>query len=187
MIICDIDWTIADCTHRKKFLKKEIVDIERCGSCPSLKKSKCDFNGDCKNAIISQESWDEFFREDRVLQDSTIPYSREVLLLLAMKQTVVYYTGRFERLRRTTETWLSRHEYPYHQRMCLRKDTDLRTGLETKKEHLIRILKGTPRDDISIIDDDARLQDWSRKMGLSFFLVSNDFWRRIYELRSLFK
>ena len=40
MIICDIDWTIADCNHRKKFLKKDIIDINKCKKCKYIKEKR---------------------------------------------------------------------------------------------------------------------------------------------------
>lgn len=186
MIICDIDWTIANCDHRYRYLKKDIINKVKCCDCKHLqgrKKVICNFNGDCENAKITQKAWNEFFKPDRVMCDSVIKYARDVLEYLDHKHILYYYSGRFEKLRSITERWLIENRFPYHDRLFLRQDGDLRTGLETKKESLKQFI-GEKR--VMIIDDDERLEPWAIRHDFHFFLARDTFWENTYHLLELF-
>ena len=187
MVICDIDRTLADCNHREKYLEKNIIDKKKCTNCQYVKGKRtmcCTFKGDCLNAKISQESWDEFFLPERVAKDPVLPYACDVLKVLDRKHILYYYSGRFEKLRETTEQWLIKNGFPFSSRILLRADDDLRSGLITKKEILNTFLD---EKRVIVIDDDERFKTWCLAHKMYFFLAKNDFWKETYTTMELFK
>lgn len=118
IIVCDIDHTICDPTHRTRLKDDETMD------------------------------WDHFFTPSLMIKDPPIPGACEgiVKLFVAAKNIdkdaqLVFLTGRMEGLRNVTMEWLSDHvNIPEDKYMLMmRVDGDLRHDYEVKGEALNHI------------------------------------------------
>lgn len=96
------------------------------------------------------KDWDAFFAE--VGEDPVIAAGRDLLLEAAGSHEVVLVSGRPERTRADTVSWLVRNGFG-ERRLVLRADDDWRVAAVAKLE-LVRSV-GPPADVALIIDDDA--------------------------------
>ena len=78
--------------------------------------------------------------------------------------SVVYLTGRPERCRRDTETWLARHGLPDGP-LHMRRDRDRRPARMTKLEVLRRL--SSAGEVAVVVDDDSAVVDLLRRNGFS--------------------
>lgn len=145
LILCDLDGTLADCSHRVHHVQK--VD----GS--GLKR---------------KPDWDAFYAG---VGDDGI--HRPVLALLTRMltsfYTVTFVTGRPERCRKDTVRWLEEwgiHEHFLH----MRKDGDYRADYIVKQE----ILDAHIDKDrvLFVLDDRQQVVDMWRRNGLVCFQVA---------------
>jgi hypothetical protein len=78
--IIDIDGTVADNSHREGFLQS------------------------------TKKDWDSFYRPELVMADRPIAEAQRALPIIIKSSFATFFlTGRPERLRRTTEDWMSQH------------------------------------------------------------------------------
>lgn len=133
-IIVDIDGTLADIAHRLHFIRSE-----------------------------GKPDWDSFF--DACGSDEPItPVVALTACLSARPNTVIYCSGRTERVRNTTESWLKRVGlWPKH--LYMRADGDHRPDDIIKRELLARI-RADGFDPVLAIDDRKRVVDMWRAEGL---------------------
>jgi phosphoglycolate phosphatase-like HAD superfamily hydrolase len=96
------------------------------------------------------KDWKAFFAE--ASEDPPLPEGLAVATELAAEHTIVYLTGRPERLRRVTEHWLRRHDLPPGQ-LLMRHGGDYRPAREAKLE-IVRGLERTSPVAIVVDDDD---------------------------------
>lgn len=139
IIIVDIDGTVANLEHRLHHIKKELPD------------------------------WDAFHAE--VSGDSPI---REVMLLIEAlnhmkKYQIVLVTGRMERCRKDTETWLRIRGLSYD-RLMMRKEKDFRPDYEIKQDILFML--GTENVLLAIDDRDQVVKMW-RSHGIRTLQVAD--------------
>lgn len=112
--------------------------------------------------------WEEFFR--RAGDDPALEAGVELVRELSADHDVVWLTGRPERIRGLTATWLDEHGLPPG-RLLMRPDRDFRPARLTKREELRRLRRG--REVALVVDDDpdvvaaltedgfpVRLADW---------------------------
>ncbi len=111
MLICNIDGTIADNSHRRRELPDGGFD------------------------------WDYFLRPDLISQDRVFPYVREVLNRLSARHPVILLSGREERFRSITRAWMAEQGLPLPVKLYLRADGDRRTSTEFKNDILSRIVE----------------------------------------------
>lgn len=92
-VICDIDGTIADNTHRAHLLK-DIVESDLHRSAEDMKNDR----------------WTQFYD----LCDKDTPYldMRSIVKRVAAQSNIIYLTGRVERIRQKTADWLWEHKFP---------------------------------------------------------------------------
>lgn len=146
-ILCDLDGTVADNSHRAGFIQSTVKD------------------------------WDAFYQPDLILQDKPIDKAVKVVNRLITSGHVhfAFLTGRPERTRQATETWLGWHtqysKLPLNPKVYMRKDGD-HTSADKYKEGIISYLQ--PYGPFLFIDDDLRNVDMYWRYGL--FLHAPSCW-----------
>jgi hypothetical protein len=151
-IICDIDGTIADLTHRLHYIGKNL---------PS-------------GAVAGKKDWKAF--HGSVGNDAFHHDMRTILWMLhdglSDDAMVVYVSGRMDSCRDGTESWLRRNDFPVGP-LYMRAEGDYRPDYEVKEEILDRDLKLTPDDVLCVLDDrDQVVQMWRRR-GFRVLQVAN--------------
>lgn len=150
-IICDLDGTLADCTHRRHLVEKYH---------PDGTKNKRDF-----------EQFYNLCGEDPVCEVVHTLLHK----LLAIGFSVVFVTGRPERTRDKTEQWLWRAGFErghkaLYSALYMRPDNDIRADYITKQEILD---KHIDKDRILFcLDDRQQVVDMWRRNGLGCFQVA---------------
>ncbi len=144
-IICDIDGTLADRSHRLRHIKPG----------PGQRKN-----------------WAACF--DEVMYDAVHVDMRMVLDRLhgAGDHPVVYVSGRMERCRHATERWLINNCFPPGP-VFMRRDGDYRPDYTVKEEILDRHLKLTPADVLCVLDDRDQVVDMWRTRGFRVLQVAD--------------
>lgn len=143
-IIVDIDGTIADCEHRRHFWRDK------------------------------PKNWDKgFFDPKQVIRDTVIQPVADLVRLLANSYEVIYVSGRHDRLRGTTETWLRKHGLYFHPHtLLMRLDGDKRPDTEVKKEILESVLAQGKRPAFAIDDRNSVVAMW-RESGITCLQVAD--------------
>lgn len=98
------------------------------------------------------KDWSAFFAE--APDDPVLAEGHSLAHELAGSHELLYLTGRPERCRDDTQTWLARHGFPSG-RLLMRSDTDRRPARFTKVERL-RLLEAE-RGVAVLVDDDERV------------------------------
>lgn len=96
------------------------------------------------------KDWDAFFAA--APDDAPLPEGLARATDLAARSDVVYLTGRPERCRQDTETWLAAHGFPQAD-VLMRPDTDRRPARLFKLDEVRRLARSASVD--VIVDDDA--------------------------------
>lgn len=136
--VFDLDGTLADLTHRLEYIQ-------------------------CK-----PKNWAKFF--EACDKDAPISWVINLMALLwaataESGDAVIILSGRAERVREKTETWLRTHEIQYS-RLIMRKDGDFRADEVSKPELLQSYLDEHPGATVEfIIDDRQRVVDMWREKG----------------------
>lgn len=135
MLICNIDGTIADNAHRRREMPNGTFD------------------------------WDYFLRPDLVSQDRVFPYVREVLNRLAVRHPLVLLSGREERFRTVTRSWMAEQGLPPPGKLYLRPDGDRRSSTEFKQDILSRIIEHA-HEGITFVDDNVEMEQVCARFGI---------------------
>jgi len=104
--------------------------------------------------------WDEFFRAAD--DDPPLPEGLAVVRELAADHDILWLTGRPERTRRATETWLAAQGFE-PEPLVMRRDRDHRPSRMAKLDEL-RLLRRT-REVAIVVDDDPEVVDTLRAAG----------------------
>jgi hypothetical protein len=112
------------------------------------------------------KNWDAFFAAAPA--DPLLQIGAEFARAAASTHVVVYLTGRPERLRTTTESWLHRHRLP-HGPVLMRPDGDRRPAAVVKLEQLRRLHRELRVG--LVVDDDAVVLETTRAAGFSVQLA----------------
>jgi hypothetical protein len=144
-IICDIDGTLADLSHRLHHIRPG----------PGQRKN-----------------WAAFF--DSVFHDAVHTDMRIILDRLYGNgdHNVIYVSGRMERCRWATERWLILNCFPPGE-VFMRRDGDYRPDYTVKEEILDRQLKLTPADVLCVPDDRDQVVDMWRTRGFRVLQVAD--------------
>ena len=108
------------------------------------------------------KDWDAFFAAAPL--DTPLPEGLSRATELAARGDIVYLTGRPERCRLDTETWLASNGFPVA-RVVMRRDSDRRPARMFKLDE-VRRLAASDAIDI-VIDDDALVIDTLTSAGFS--------------------
>lgn len=137
LVIFDIDGTLADIRPRSK----------RAGGMPPRNKRH-----------LFQMWLDRLQTTAHLLTDPPIKQTIALARLLAKQPgvTVQYLTGRSEKYRKATATWLRRSGCPTLE-LTMRKNDDWRSAVGYKRQEMKRIMKKhrVSGDEVLVIDDDA--------------------------------
>jgi phosphoglycolate phosphatase-like HAD superfamily hydrolase len=106
------------------------------------------------------KDWDAFFAA--APHDPLLPQGHETVTRLAEVFDIVYVSGRPERCREDTQTWLERHGLPSGP-VVLRAHGDRRPARTVKVELLDRL--ATERAVAVLVDDDPLVLDAARHAG----------------------
>jgi phosphoglycolate phosphatase-like HAD superfamily hydrolase len=106
------------------------------------------------------KNWPAFFAAAG--DDPLLDEGARTVHTLAEGYSIVYLSGRPERLRTTTEQWLRRHELPPGP-LLLRPDRDFRPARRYKLDALARLAES--RTVALLVDDDPRVLDDARQAG----------------------
>ncbi len=98
------------------------------------------------------KDWEAFFRA--CVRDPVLPEGRAVAVRLASEHTLIYLTGRPERWRTETESWLAAAGLPAGV-VHMRSDTDRRPSAVVKVGVLRRLGRQTPIG--MVVDDDPHV------------------------------
>lgn len=107
------------------------------------------------------KDWRGFFAD--AVHDPVLEPGRRAALEAATASSVVYVTGRPERCRHDTEIWLAQHGLPAGD-LHMRPNRDRRPAVFYKAEVIARLSREV--DIAAIIDDDDRVVDRLREMGM---------------------
>jgi len=141
--IFDIDGTLADCSHRLHFIEGEKKD------------------------------WDAFFAAcDMDTPISDVIEVARTLGNLGSGASIIYCTGRPERVREKTASWLRSHRLPFSDQIVMRRDGDHRPDTQAKRELMDKIL--ADGDTIAGVFEDrpSVVRVW-REMGLTVFQMTD--------------
>lgn len=149
-IICDLDGTLCDCTHRVHLVQKE------------------DGNG-----LKKKPDWDAFYagvRDDRV--NDPVLFVLDAFMSKTRPCEVIFCTGRPERCREDTEWWLF-HFMGFgvnYYTLLMRADGDYRADYIVKQEMLDKYID---KDRVLfVLDDRQQVVDMWRRNGLPCFQVA---------------
>ena len=121
--------------------------------------------------IEGKKDWDAFF--EALVDDPVIQATIDKISELMINNTeLILVTGRFERYRSITESWLSKHTPFDDYRLLMRNNKDYRKDVVIKEEMLIEIQK---QYSISIVfEDQAEIARMWNRFGLDCKLVNHD-------------
>ena len=106
------------------------------------------------------KDWPAFFAA--VGADSVLTEGLDLVARLAVDHDIVLLSGRPERTRSATETWLRTHGIRYA-RLVLRPDVDRRPARRFKGQALRRL--GTPEEVAVVVDDDPTVVEEITRIG----------------------
>jgi uncharacterized HAD superfamily protein len=112
----------------------------------------------------SPKDWDAFF--SAAVDDTVLDEGRAVADRLAEDHELVYLSGRPERCRDDTVTWLEANELPSG-RLFLRPEGDRRPARAFKLDRLADLVN--TRDVAVFVDDDPAVCEAARKRGFVVF------------------
>lgn len=142
-ILVDIDGTVADCAHRRKFVE------------------------------VSPKDWDSFLEPKQVMKDKVILPIADLLRHLVCRYQIIYVSGRKSSLYDTTKRWLRKHGlWFYPHRLFMRTDGDYREDSLVKEELLEEILAlgYVPK---YVLDDRNSVVEMWRRNGLTCLQVAD--------------
>jgi len=134
-IIFDIDGTLSELNGREKWIHCEKPD------------------------------WKAFFDH----MDEDLPNTPVVTLYRTLYETkkfeLIIVSGRSEKYRKVTESWLAWHEIPFDT-LLMRKDNDNRADEEIKQD-ILNTLKAQGKEILLTVDDRQKVVDMWRKNGIT--------------------
>ena len=202
IIICDIDGTLADCTHRRHFVEPPKVTAEQAkfpgGSQPGDDCFWCgskigtSHRKDCETIVVMhppygepnwKPDWESFFLPELVMKDELIMTVFNVLMNVCEdgNKQLILTTGRMEKHRAITIEWLDRNG------ICTLLDTwdepdqDLLGSLLMRQDDDYRddaiikeemLMKIGPENVFCVFEDRKRVVDMWRRHGLTCFQVA---------------
>lgn len=151
-IICDIDGTIADLTHRLHYIGNNLPSGE----------------------VAGKKDWKAFHAS--VGEDAFHHDMRTLLWMLydglSDDAMLAYVSGRMDSCRTETMAWLKKHNFP-EGNLFMRAEGDFRPDFEVKEEILDRDLKLTPDDVLCVLDDRDQVVKMWRRRGFRVLQVAN--------------
>jgi hypothetical protein len=198
VILCDIDGTVADITHRLHWISAEIavgdvVCLSNVANGKSYKgvvtslgngfrvewkstpfkanqlKTEWMFSN-IPDQIKKIKRWDKFF--DNVSDDAPIQSTIDILKILQKNYPIIFCSGRPSRLSTETSLWLHKNGLVTEDtRLFMRQDDDTREDYIVKQEIYDLYIK--PYFEVKlVIDDRKQVVDMWRRNGLTCWQVA---------------
>lgn len=150
IFLCDIDGTVADLTHRLKYIAKD--------------------QRDDKGKRI-HPNWKKFFAAC-VMDEPITPVIETIQLLSRAGARIIMMSGRSDEVRYETEQWLKEHDVPFDS-MYMRRAGDTRQDAIVKAELLAQVVDAYPFSEIvAVFDDRQQVVDMYRDMGIKVYQVA---------------
>ena len=113
--------------------------------------------------------WDKFYDPSNIKYDKpTMPVVRMAQLFAEAGYNIYIFSGRSDRTKYTTRSWLTHNKIPFH-KLIMRKQKNY-TPDDILKERWLD--KYADRDDVFlVVDDRQKVVDMWRKNGLTVFQV----------------
>jgi len=166
-VVCDLDGTLCNCEHRRHFVTRECVN---CGGTETqFFRKRGKFCAACGERM-PQKDWETFKHK---LVDDT-PNMAVATVLNAMKQTgyaIIFATGRDERFREMTESWLKKWSIVRHNELYMRPNDDNRDDVDIKRTILDQMLEDKYQPVVIFDDRDRVVQMW-RDLDYTCFQVA---------------
>ena len=141
-IITDIDGTLADISHRRRFVRD------------------------------GKKDWKSFLSPSEVAKDApNIPVIGVVNSLAASGFKIVAFSGRNEFLRQTTDQWFQTHGVSVHESF-FRADGDYRRDDIVKEEMFHDVVNMAGHPPLFVIDDRKQVVDMWIRLGVFVFDVA---------------
>lgn len=165
VVICDLDGTLADVTHRLHYIKNPDGTLK-----PYAERDWDGFNDACR--------YDKPNRDVIEILTALVRGwgSRGCDICGAIARDFYILSGRNEVVREQTIEWLEEHFYDdwgFKERLVMRKADDRRPDTEVKLD-MVRELDLTPDDVMCVLDDRQCVVDMWRKHG--FRCLQVDAW-----------
>jgi phosphoglycolate phosphatase-like HAD superfamily hydrolase len=139
----DIDGTIADLSHRLHHIRPPLL----------------------ADGSYGPKNWNAFFAECG--GDRPVPHIWELLNdLCGVGVTIIYVSGRSDRVRLETEAWIKTHGFPmvtHRNRLYMRKDGDHRPDHLVKAELLDQIIAAGYSPIMAFDDRDQVVKMWRER------------------------
>lgn len=135
-IIVDIDGTVADCSHRRKYVEQQPKD------------------------------WDMFYSLSLVQADRVIESTAKIVRAMAHNYSILYVSGRRRELYWPTVNWLRKNNlWLYPNKLFMREFDDKRDDVTIKLE-IWQDLKARGWKPLLVLDDRNRVVKMWRDQGL---------------------
>jgi len=143
--IIDIDTTIANNEHRASKLVKN------------------------PDGSISQESWDAFLHPELMALDTPQQHALDVLSFMRKTKTIVFLTGRNEKYREVTTSWLQTHMGMLEGELLLMRPLEERgTPASDMKKRIYLEFIGLSKVECLFFEDDPHVLPMWKEFGLVF-------------------
>ncbi len=170
-VIVDVDGTIADCEHRRHYVRQV------CKACGSNVEKSMTLEGKpvlhCTNALChalytGKKDWPKFFEE--CVNDTPIQPIMDLVLMLSKKYYILIVSGRpMDTCGIATEDWLLKQQVPYRH-LFMRDNGDSRDDTIVKHE----IAELLPLERIAyVIDDRPKVLRMWQSLGLTTLAVGD--------------
>lgn len=183
-LICGLDGTLADCSDRLRHIDpsycvKWVQKMERKNpytlSADALSELKR------MQAKISErgsfrEEWDLFFSDDEIVKDGIIASTFDLISYYAIEGRLVFFTGRPEKTRAATRSWLKCGKFSYtdgdfaDSPLIMRPDGNHEDDTTLK----VKMLRGfaPPSEVLAVLEDRSRVVKALRDDGYTVWQVA---------------
>ena len=191
-IICDIDGTIADCSHRRHWVSPELfpgekVKIRNTSGFATYLRTRREPEWEWPmhdlrlvdgtevtwqtQSVKKVKRWDKFFAE--VSKDTPIPMTIQAVRLFSENYRILFVSARPNKTRKDTREWMGKH-LGHKLAACdlyMRADDDQREDSIVKREIYDTIID--PNYDVHLVlDDRDKVVSMWRRLGLTCWQVA---------------
>lgn len=166
IIVCDIDGTIADLSHRLHYIQGDKYPKW----IPMFIKNFLNKFEFIKKYFVEKKDWKSFY--DEVDKDEPIQNIIEMIENLSDRYEIIYCTGRSVISYEKTVDWIKENVKVKDFGLLMRKEGDYRPDIEVKTESLKKSLEFYHNPEVAFIldDRDSVVKKW-RELGYTCLQV----------------